>query len=298
MPAVAEAQSCTSAKKRGRKPRDKSYSLVVDETPALVVQEEPENIILHLRISSEDATKAAGIGEHIFNYSPDITEVRPFTPDIPGSFLKDQVREVNEFRDKKHDRVIRNLLVDLHGDALPARTDVHCWWCCHAFDSEPFGIPLSQVDGVFHVSGVFCSPNCACAHLVNDTQSHNQMWASYSLLQMLCRKAGGCAGSGPARLRMAPPRQALRKFGGFMSVDEFRQTFQQGDKEYKLLLPPMTVVIPQIEECAARDGGTPIPVNWHRMQVATDAIKLKRSKPVHTGLTLESFMKIQTVQAC
>lgn len=297
---MPRASSDATVKKRGRKPREKAYSLHTPEDT--VRQEDQENIILHLPISSEEALKAIALEEHILDYDPEsmLREPTPYAPDLNvGSYLEKREQApkayVNEYHDKKHDRIIRNLLVDLHGNELPMQTEVHCWWCCHGFTNQPCGIPVRYVDNVFHVQGVFCSFSCACAYLVNEAQNRDQMWSSYSLLHLLCRKA--LNQSSVSKIHMAPPRQALQKFGGFLSIDEFRQSFGQTDKQYKLLLPPMCLVVPQIEECTSREEDVPIPVNKHRMHVATEAIKLKRSKPIlDSRLTLENFMKIQTIQ--
>ena len=63
------------------------------------------------------------------------------------------------------------------------KTDVSCWWCTYQFDNLPTYLPEKYSDGNFHVSGCFCSFNCAGAY--NLSQADNKIWERYSLLKLL-----------------------------------------------------------------------------------------------------------------
>ena len=100
---------------------------------------------------------------------------------------------------------------------------VCCWWCCHQFTSEVFSLPskYDEKRDRYTLYGVFCSPNCGKAYMVRERngdmglQSH---WLTRLLLKHYKHK-----GMVPA----APPRQALRMFGGSMSIEIFRSNHLQ-----------------------------------------------------------------------
>ena len=49
-------------------------------------------------------------------------------------------------------------------------------------------------------------------------------------------------------VKLAPPRQSLKIFGGKLSIDEFRDCNTDYLKNYKIVLPPMVSIIPSLEE--------------------------------------------------
>ena len=57
-----------------------------------------------------------------------------------------------------------------------------------------------------------------------------------------------------------------------MSIDEFRNNNQRNDTTFKLMLPPMTMIVPQVEEklqSEEYEKSSVIPVNRHKMNLAT-----------------------------
>lgn len=101
---MPRASTDATVKKRGRKPREKAYSLHTPEDT--VRQEDQENIILHLPISSEEALKAIALEEHVLDYDPEsmLRELTPYAPDLNvGSYLEKREAPkayVNEYHDK------------------------------------------------------------------------------------------------------------------------------------------------------------------------------------------------------
>ena len=91
---------------------------------------------------------------------------------------------------------------------------------------------------------------------------------------------------------MAPPRQLLKTFGGYLSIEDFRKNCQKQDKIYKILMPPMISIIPQIEEnINIGNIDKTIPIDQHKIRRADINLKLKRSKPIlNPNRTLESYM--------
>ena len=64
--------------------------------------------------------------------------------------------------------------------ALPEKTDIHCFWDCHEFSGTPCVIPSNISEGVWRVYGNFCSPNCATAYLFSQRLDAGEQWERYS----------------------------------------------------------------------------------------------------------------------
>lgn len=121
-------------------------------------------------------------------------------------------------------------------------TDVHCWWCCHTFESLPLGLPVDFVHtlGKFRVRGVFCSFSCIMAYKNEKKIGHD------SLVKYLCTKLTGKSVT-DIKLRNAPPREALKMFGGELTIEEFRNSEKEA-KIYKMIEYPMFPSRDYVEE--------------------------------------------------
>lgn len=108
------------------------------------------------------------------------------------------------------------LKIDSEG-SWPRSTDIHCWWCTEAFSCMPCSIPVSRTNGVFQCKGVFCSWECAKAFLIKDPMYSCVDRGGWLLL--LAKRVCGPQVTG---ITAAPPRQALKKFGGSLTIEQFR----------------------------------------------------------------------------
>lgn len=122
------------------------------------------------------------------------------------------------------------------------KTNIVCWWCTYNFDTLPCFIPERYSDGVFYVFGCFCSFNCALAYNLN--LNDYKVPDRYSLIKKLYLLIKGTNDE----ILVAPPREILEKFGGHVSINEYRRKLCNITKEYKLLLPPITNLLVSIEE--------------------------------------------------
>lgn len=106
----------------------------------------------------------------------------------------------------------------------PRHTELHCWNCCHQFDSVPLSIPQTSVtmDAKKHYSvyGVFCSINCAKKYLM-DKHTHDQPQLLMTLNE-LCVDVFGMPPDQVCNAIAAPPRMCLTMFGGDMGIEEYR----------------------------------------------------------------------------
>jgi hypothetical protein len=178
----------------------------------------------------------------------------------------------------------------------PESTNIYCNWCVHSFTTPPCAIPNRYKHGCFYLYGNFCSFNCAAAYLFNNhTES---MWDQYSLLNLLYKKM--VKDNNFDRIKEALPRETLKIFGGFLTIEEYRKTSLTNNINYKVVWPPMVSIIPQIEETvidnmSVRDRQI-LELNSNITSSQLKELRLKREKPlINTGDSLKKYMNIKIV---
>jgi len=129
-------------------------------------------------------------------------------------------------------------------------TSIWCRWCVHPFMGPPVSIPKWYVNKTFFVSGCYCSYSCAAKHLFSrgDVDENNK-WKYYQLLHLLRKKISGI--DEIIRIRLAPPQDTLKVFGGHLSVEEFRNVTGETNLHhniYNILEPPMISIATTIEK--------------------------------------------------
>ena len=123
------------------------------------------------------------------------------------------------------------------------KTNIACWWCTFMFDTLPCFIPERYNDNKFYVFGCFCSFSCASAY--NVALCDYKVFDRNSLLIRLYQIITGKYGD----IQIAPPKEVLERYGGSITIDEFRNRNKTSiSNEYRLLLPPMINLISCIEE--------------------------------------------------
>lgn len=175
---------------------------------------------------------------------------------------------------------------------LPDHTDVACFWCCHSFRNQPCVIPTGIEEGIWRVYGNFCCPECAAAHLFNERLDSHVQWERYALLNRLYAR-------GAESVRLAPPRTALRHFGGTLDVSEYRSIVADRQMRVDVMTPPMISIIQvmdtkPIDFYDASMKNTFIPWEMDRMnRPGAQGLRLRRTKPVaDKETTLEWCMGI------
>ncbi len=297
-------------KKRGRKPKLTKTESTNKEN--IKENKEEDEIIIHIPFKIEDINNevVASIEKKKTNSSspPDTQNTNIFTiADISDDSYSDEYLcngESNELikKLKQKDEIIKKLedvikehkkIINesiMHGinekkvqkmnvdliniengkEIVIDSTDIACWWCTEQFDTIPCFIPEKVDNGKYHVFGCFCSYNCAAAY--NMDMNDYKTWDRYSILQKLYREIFGDNNE----LAAAPPRQCLSKFGGNLTIDEFRNSSIKNEKEYRFIMPPMVSIVPYIEE-SCRDVQ-----KWEKLRSSDgeNNLILKRSKPL------------------
>ena len=299
-------------KKRGRKPKYKTYGYnkdSKDNKSSFNIQD--DNIIIHLPI--KDIENVDEI-KNLLEYNPLINEPQPFEDlnetytflktkktDEPISIKpykqgntkslidieKQRDEDIDDIETFNEQRSVTKCLIQFNETKeWPISTDISCWWCTYNFTNVPCGLPTNMEEDSCDVLGIFCSPECAAAY--NFDSKDSCIWERYALLNTLYDKKS-------KKVKLAPPREILKKFGGHITISQFRNN-GNSDYNYKLIVPPLKSIIPSIEYNDQDTGYSSalddkIFITEKNKKVNNSMLKLKRKTP-YTKNTLMSCMNI------
>ena len=214
---------------------------------------------------------------------------------------QDELEQAWQHDSKNNNKIIkknlRNILYEFinanNTNIWPEKTNIACWWCCHQFENIPCSLPQFYKREKFYVKGIFCSFNCAASYNFNN--SDNDMYEKYSLLNLMYKKLYN---KNFVKINLAPPRETLKMFGGYLSIEEFRENALENNKLFNVISPPLISIIPKIEESVNHNkvfGHTLVNgVNENILNKTQNSLKLKRNKPVtNPNNTLQSFMDLK-----
>jgi hypothetical protein len=213
------------------------------------------------------------------------------------------IKEEKEDDENKINRIIKKNLKNIMYEFIsannekkwPESTDVYCWWCCHPFTWMPCALPEYYKKEKFHVNGCFCTFNCAASY--NFSKNDNDKWERYSLLNLMYKKLYNTKF---VKISLAPPREILKIFGGYLSIEEFREHTLMNEKVFAVIKPPLISIISKIEEnvsSSSKNIKNNYPLtNETILNKTHNNLKLKRSKPVtNPNNTLQSFMDLKII---
>ena len=247
----------------------------------------------------EDNTNIQGHNMEINNFSNNIkSEIKEIKQEIENNSEKAwQVDEKNNNKVLKKN--LRNILYEFMDSnkekVWPDKTNISCWWCCHKFDNVPCSLPYSYKKEKFYVRGVFCTFNCAASY--NFSLNDDNVYERYSLLNLMYKKLYYRKF---IKINLSPPRESLKLFGGYLSIEEFRENSLSNDKLFNLIDPPLISIIPKIEESVNHNKSfnntLKLNVNENILQKTQDTLKLKRNKPVYNpNSSLQTFMDLKII---
>ena len=326
-------KKCELPKKRGRKPKQKIYSVL--DAEKIKLSSLNDNIVLHIPVKSSDLNESVGVGG-LLDYNPSINEPTPYEPTSMNNYskLESQEKKNNENIEDGAKKVIidtdeeeesdedvkpcENIYNQSNNDMesilsskvnvmntnyvfydankkkeWPTSVDTHCLWCCCPFDTPPVPLPKKLIKNKFYVEGCFCSFNCAASY--NFDKNFTDKWERYSLLHLLYSKTYEKPCN---KIVVAPPKEVLKIFGGHMSIQEYRKNLITNEKSYKIINPPIISIIPKIEEHVITKI-TPttskfIPVNKSLVEKASMSLRIKReNEKDDSAKTLYSYMDLK-----
>jgi hypothetical protein len=170
-----------------------------------------------------------------------------------------------------------------------------CWHCCHTFTEPPVGVPTRYNDKLDHFTlvGNFCSLDCASTYMTEAHCSAMQRSWFVLLARRLMKGTKWQQWFQPnPRFRgfnHAPPRIALKMFGGPLSIEEFRKN-QYTVTRAMPLAPTVHLTWPEAQLTVQSHGQnltlarpeTPI----HNKQ----NLALQRATPMRKHITLDAFI--------
>ena len=274
--AHSERACCASVQSplRARHPAEPGSSVVEAQSSSSLQQGQtepakPEHIILQQRTTAKDPDDPNGFDVTDSGDVQGYQEQTTFSSE-PSAYLT----QVSSSRNDALGTDVKLIMPNLANHEMwPAHVNSACFWCAHTFASTPVGLPVKVKDGKLHTTGCFCSVECAAAFNFNCTELGQNKWHSYQLLNRLARKLG-CKGV----VRLASSRFALKLFGGWMEIDEFRASHHA----ISPLPHPMVPVVQYMEEIVPVDAnkkpGSFVPLDVDRVQKATNNILNAKSK--------------------
>lgn len=301
-------------KKRGRPKKTQQMMSIVPKVKNQSCDEEDleeEEIILHLPISKSDIMQINS-GEYTLDdivekqtvinsiqeseLSPDKDSVKPNDGHIKqlGMIIKKLKDENDELKKYLTDITpmyftevkvypIDLKLFDVDQNVLiPSKTNICCWWCTHQFENLPTYLPEKYSDGKFHVSGCFCSFNCAGAY--NLALNDNKIWERYSLLKLMYYMINkdNITSINDIDINIAGPKELLEKYGGPMKIEEYRKNSKILGREYHKLIPPFLPINFGFEEITNSKTNKNINLsNLIYSNNKNDNVIVKRNKPLN-----------------
>ena len=241
-------------KKRGRKP--KGGKVVNNIQNDNIISNIIPNIILHLKCSRQDIDNC-NENNQIDTYQFNNTKNYDFnylqlsnsvTNDIVSLSNSDNIP--NPISNNTNDTTkmiwqkLEKLSTSLHIDNICDKKSA-CFFCTCDFDNTPIYIPKFQLNNLFHVYGCFCSPECACAYLMNEKNIDSTCrFERYYLLNYIYCKIYDYK----KNIKPAPsPFYLLDKYYGTLSIQEYRKLL----KSERLLLvvdKPLVRSMPELHD--------------------------------------------------
>jgi hypothetical protein len=210
-----------------------------------------QNVIVNLSVSHQDLQMVRNTMEDALSYKPMIEDPKPANlmelqsiNSLPATVLPHQtppegvIRCINDLSDYDHVDNSEDLKTEREPHALGPQ---HCWHDCHSFDGPTIRLPIKYNGETFTTEGQFCSYACAKAWARNERRHTNKY---EGLISMMYRRhlVNTRGENGNVFLvPTAPPRSALKAFGGTMTITEFRQKSDQGEQFESL--PPNQIPV-------------------------------------------------------
>lgn len=190
----------------------------------------------HLR---KDLQEPVGFAEPIAEINAERATIQPSKPAIQNPRFLKNFGEVDRMKQKTiaksivHRGVPWPLEKSLQDPTIlyTKPGDIHCFWCTECFKNIPYPAALRYTPGIdqFHVTGCFCSPACSNAWVFQREGSRKLMVNLLMFKRVYNLKV-------TENFHKAPPREALIKFGGYLTLEAFRG--MEGKVDVEIHQPP------------------------------------------------------------
>jgi|Laugresu1bdmlbdd_1035124.scaffolds.fasta_scaffold00029_29 hypothetical protein len=155
------------------------------------------------------------------------------------------IHVLNERHQKEIMKKINRLKYSFHnGETIQMKLNhkCACFWDTCEFDGPIYYMPIMIVNGVFHVSGCFCSPECALAAILKEQLDTSTKFERIHLLHLLY------GSSNNKGFKPAPnPNYLLDRYYGNLTIDEYRSLLK-GPQMIHIVNKPLTHILPELYE--------------------------------------------------
>lgn len=225
-------------RKRGRPKKYTNNVVVVDKNIE-------KDLILYLPFSVKTEENTYNMFDNIFiNSDSETTQIlsNDFT-DINEmkSIIKEQTNIIKKYEKhckgiKIYKKPLTSSIIDCpfkqnenNELIIPEYTELCCFHDSCKIKGKPIFLPEKEEDGKFYIIGWFCSLNCALAY--NFNIKDNKVSTRISLLKQLYKV--------DKHIKPAPDNKILKKYGGTLTIEEYRDLLTDNYNNYKILQSPI-----------------------------------------------------------
>jgi hypothetical protein len=209
-----------------------------DEPKMLITQKDQSTkIMFDITESSEDekvkkcckklTKELANKQQRLVELENELAEYKNNSANNVSNIIPIKINIVSDTFENQHDNTFENQFA--------------CWWCTYKFTNANCMIPNRFSNNKYYVFGNFCSYNCATSYNMN--MNDCKMWERQSLL----KKMHFDIYAEDIEIKLAPPKELLEKYGGPMSIAEYRKNMLL-NKEYTKILPYVELMPIYIKE--------------------------------------------------
>jgi len=191
-----------------------------------------------------------GLRTHIIEEEPNAfhqEEQREMPMILPHNDIQTEVGPASIMAKKVEQKELwKKLKILSHSLHMNNNTDKKscCFWDTCEFDNPPVHIPKFCIKETYHVYGVFCSPECAVAHLMQENVDISVKFERYHLLNFLYGKIYNY----DRNVKPAPdPHYLLSKYCGNLTIQEYRSLLRK-ERLYLVVDKPITRIMPELHE--------------------------------------------------
>ena len=160
---------------------------------------------------------------------------------------KYEKKEKNEKSIKVYNNKLKLVKIGTDQRVKLRKTTIKCFWDGNQFDGLPCMLPEVYSDGVYYVTGCFCSFNCMLAYnlyFLNDTKVHHRKSLAYKMY----RDMHNIPATESVEIVESPPFELLQDYGGTMTIEEYRKTMTCVNKKYVKYFPYIREINSCIEQ--------------------------------------------------
>ena len=215
------------------------------------------NLLVHLPIDITiiENSKEMSYESEYLNYQNILTNIekdpQPFEEE--NNILKEEkINYKKKIEEYKEEIILKDKKVNKKIYKILKEDDILCWWCCHKYDNQTYGIPIKKDGNKYITKGYFCSLNCAKSYNNNENIDLKEKQNRNIMIEILNKDIGV-----EKKVKSAPPRETLKIFGGTLKIEDFRDN----KKVMKIIYPPLITIIPYIEEITIEEHNKNIKLN-------------------------------------